>query len=287
VKRLFALCGLLLPLLVVADERILSYHSDITVGTDGWLNVTETIRVRAEGNRIRRGIYRDYPTTYKDRSGNTVEVDYQPLSVMRDDRIEKFHTERRSNGLRTYFGSSDTFLQPGEYTYQFRYRAGRMLGFFEEYDELYWNVTGLGWDFPIDRASATVYFGFLVDKHDIGIEAYTGGFGAAGKDYRASASERRADFETSRALDTGEGLTIAVNWPKGYVDEPGGMQRLTWLLIDNSNLLVALAGLFALLHSRVASFRTRPGTRGDGNALRASEKPVTRGAALYSPHGLR
>ncbi|MEX1265387.1 MAG: DUF2207 domain-containing protein, partial [Woeseia sp.] len=82
-KRLFGLGWLLLPLLAVADERILSYHSDITVDTDGWLNVTETIRVRAEGNRIRRGIYRDYPTTYKDRSGNTVEVHYQPLTVMR------------------------------------------------------------------------------------------------------------------------------------------------------------------------------------------------------------
>lgn len=246
-KRLVGLGWLLLPLLAVADERILSYHSDITIGTDGWLNVTETIRVRAEGNRIRRGIYRDYPTTYKDRSGNTVEVHYQPLSVMRDDRIEKFHTERRSNGVRTYFGSPDTFLQPGEYTYQFRYRAGRMLGFFDNHDELYWNVTGLGWEFPIDRASATVYFGFPVDEEDIGVEAYTGGSGATGSDYRAVSGDRRADFETSRELGAGEGLTIVVSWPKGYVDEPGGVQRLTWLLVDNTNLLVALAGLFALL----------------------------------------
>ncbi len=43
----------------VADERILSFHSDILVRADGWIEVTETIRVRAERNRIRFGIYRD------------------------------------------------------------------------------------------------------------------------------------------------------------------------------------------------------------------------------------
>ena len=43
-----------------ADERILDYRSDIEVHEDGWLTVTETIRVRAEGNQVRRGIYRDF-----------------------------------------------------------------------------------------------------------------------------------------------------------------------------------------------------------------------------------
>ena len=49
-----------------ADERILSYDSDLTVRSDGSLDVVETIRVRAEGSSIRRGIYRDFPTRYKD-----------------------------------------------------------------------------------------------------------------------------------------------------------------------------------------------------------------------------
>ena len=44
-----------------ADERILSWHSHIVVEKSGDLVVTETIRVRAEGDRIKRGIYRDIP----------------------------------------------------------------------------------------------------------------------------------------------------------------------------------------------------------------------------------
>jgi hypothetical protein len=47
-----------------ADERILSFDSTITVAHDGTLEVRETIRVNAEGDAIRRGIYRDFPTIY-------------------------------------------------------------------------------------------------------------------------------------------------------------------------------------------------------------------------------
>ena len=57
-----------------ADERILAYHSDIRIDADGAMTVTETIRVRAEGTNIRRGIYRTFPTTYRDRAGNAYRV---------------------------------------------------------------------------------------------------------------------------------------------------------------------------------------------------------------------
>ena len=46
---------LLLPFVALADERILDFHSEIRVMTNGMIEVTETIRVRAEGNRVRRG----------------------------------------------------------------------------------------------------------------------------------------------------------------------------------------------------------------------------------------
>jgi hypothetical protein len=47
-----------------ADERILSFDSDIEVRQDGTMTVTETIRVQSEQNQIKRGIYRDFPTRY-------------------------------------------------------------------------------------------------------------------------------------------------------------------------------------------------------------------------------
>jgi len=242
-----ALWFIVLPWAAFADERILDYESDILVRQDGWIEVTETITVRAEGAKIRRGIYRDYPTRYKDRFGNDVEVRYEPRSVLRDGRMEDFHSERRANGVRTWFGSADRLLDPGEYTYIYRYDAGRMLGFFDEYDELYWNVTGLGWEFPIDRASATVRFGLELPADSLSVLAYTGPSGAKGQAYTASTADSRAHVDTTTPLAPGEGLTIAVSWPKGYVARPAAMQQAGWLLADNANLLIAFAGLLGIL----------------------------------------
>jgi hypothetical protein len=154
-RRSWLLILLLLAASTLADERILSYHSDIHVRADGWIDVTETIQVRAEGNQIRRGIYRDYPTSYVDSFGNDHEVLYEPRSVIRNGEPETLNAEEYRNGVRTYFGRADRFLDPGEHTYVYRYEAGRMLGFFDDKDELWWNVTGNGWAFPIDKATAT------------------------------------------------------------------------------------------------------------------------------------
>ncbi len=238
---------LLLSSAAFADERILDFHSDILIMHDGWIEVTETIRVRAEGDRIRRGIYRDFPTEYEDKLGNQYVVGFEPLSVLRNNAPEDSHTQNIRGGKRTYFGSADRYINSGEHTYIFRYRASRMLGFFENHDELYWNVTGVEWAFPIDSASATVAFGFDVPSNDLTAEAYTGSYGYTKRDYTARIDPSgRVSFKTTKPLAALNGLTIVVGWPKGLVAEPTDVQRVGWLLKDNFSLLVAVAG-FALL----------------------------------------
>ena len=256
-NRIWFTCLLLLPALSFGDERILSYHSDILVKQDGWIEVTETIRVRAEGVQIRRGIYRDYPTRYEDRFGNDLQVLYEPRTVLRNNSSEEFRAEKRSNSVRTYFGRSDVMLNHGEHTYTYRYDAGRMLGFFDDFDELYWNVTGHEWNFPIDHASATVSFAFAVPPDSYGIDAYTGGFQENGKAFTYATDVRDSvTFQTTTPLGIGKGITIAVSWPKGLVDEPGDMQKLMWLLADNLNLLIALAGLVAIISYYIPVWRS-------------------------------
>ena len=76
--------------------------------------------------------------------------------MQRDNRSEAFHTTDRSNGIRVYIGASNVYLPNGFYDYQIRYRSSRQLVFFDDFDELYWNVTGTAWAFPIRLASARV-----------------------------------------------------------------------------------------------------------------------------------
>ena len=242
-RQVACLLLLALPLLAGADERILDFHSDITVREDGWIDVTETIRVRAEGDRIRRGIYRDFPTEYFDKLGNRYVVDFQPFAVFRNDAREPFKIVEYRNGVRTYFGRSDRFIDHGVHTYRFRYRASRMLGFFEEHDELYWNVTGFDWAFPIDRGSATVRFDFDVPAGNIATEGYTGPYGSDRQDFTSHVdADGVAHFEANDPLGPLNGLTIVVMWPKGLVTEPTVLDRATWILKDNVGLLIVLLG---------------------------------------------
>lgn len=204
-----------------ADERILAYDSNIKVHPDASMTVIETIRVRAEGKQIKRGIYRDFATDYKDRLGNRYQVEFEILSARKDGQPEPFDTRRLKSGVRTYIGANNVLLRPGEYTYTLAYRTTRQLGFFDDHDELYWNVTGNGWAFPIDYASASVTLPASIPGSEISIEGYTGRYGAKGQDYEARINDEGvAQFETTRTLARNEGLTIVVTWPKGYVTAP-------------------------------------------------------------------
>jgi hypothetical protein len=240
VKALLILGCLALIGSVQADERILSYHSDIIVAADASMVVEETIRVRAEGRDIRRGIYRDFPTRYRDRFDNLYIVAFDVLDVTRDGRSESYHTEKLSNGIRLYVGSSDVLLDPGAYTFMIRYRTDRQLGFFAAHDELYWNVTGNGWGFPIDKASATVILPDSIKQDDISIRGYTGREGSVAQDFEAEVVNRRAMIRSTTELGRWEGLTLVTKWPKGHVDEPSILQRSLWLLTDNLALLIAV-----------------------------------------------
>ncbi|MDJ0917531.1 MAG: DUF2207 domain-containing protein [Woeseiaceae bacterium] len=274
---------LLLSFAAHADERILSFHSDIVIKADASIEVTEVIRVRAEGKQIRRGIYRTIPTEYVDNAGNRHRVSIVPLSVLRDDRDEAFHVKTPRDQITVYFGRSDRYLETGDYEYRFRYRADRMLGFFETHDELYWNVTGFYWRFPIDRASASVSFDFDVSESDLVVDAYTGAFGQRGKDYSASVDDGPiVKFASNSPLSPVNGLTIAVAWPKGLVDEPGDLQRAMWFLNDNRSVLTALAGLIVLLAYYIPVWRKFGRDPAEGPVVTRYEPPHG-----YSPASLR
>ena len=238
----------LLPTSTPADERILEFRSDIHVHENGRLTISEFIRVRAEGQKIRRGIYRDFPTRYRDRLGNFVKVDFVPLSVHRNGNPEPWHTKNLSNGVRIYAGSENRTLEPGIHDYELVFASNRQLGFFDDHDELYFNAVGNGWVFPIDRAVATITLPFDISSDQLELDSYTGAFGLKESSTLAEVLDaNRVRFKTTRGLESGEGLTIAVAWPKGLIREPGPGQKIRWFLGDNAAAIVLLFGLLAPL----------------------------------------
>ncbi len=231
----------LLPGLVSAQEAIEDFAVSLQVEADGNLLVTERITVHAEGRDIRRGIYRDLPVGYALPLGLEQSSPISLLGVTRDGRPEAVRRERNGAWIRFYLGSPNVLLEPGRHSYELRYRVGRALLHHADTDELYWNVTGNGWVFPIRQASVEVH---LPTGARIGQwAAYTGGQGAQGKDFQIV--EQRDDFlrlVTTKVLPPHNGLTVAVDWQAGLVPRPGLLQSATRVLLDNLGL-----GLGALL----------------------------------------
>ncbi|MDO6962644.1 DUF2207 domain-containing protein [Rhizobium alvei] len=237
-----------------ADERILSFHSVIELAKSGKMTVTETIKVNAEGSRIRRGIYRDFPLTFVGDDGATHRVDFSLLSVERDGAPDDYHTETIDGGIRIYIGKEDVFLEPGEHSFQITYETGRQIRYFPTHDELFWNVTGTRWEFAIMEASATV-----VLPDGVRPEAttfFTGPEGATGKKARVMEEDGEVFFATTFPLNVKEGLTIGVKFAKGAIDPPSEEDLARWQMSDSWNMLLAIgAFLVVLLYYVVNWFR--------------------------------
>ena len=65
------------------QEQILKFQSLVQVHPDASLTVTETIKVKSRGWRIKRGIVRNFPTIYRDKAGRTVQVGFEVLEVLK------------------------------------------------------------------------------------------------------------------------------------------------------------------------------------------------------------
>ncbi len=229
-----------------AEEVIEQYRSDITVARDGTLHVAETIKVRAEGDQIKRGIYRDFPLTFEDADGKVHEVGFKLLSVTRDGKPEPHFTQSEGEYIRIYAGEESVFLERGSsYTYVFTYETDRQIRWFEDHAELYWNVTGNAWAFPIASALVRVT---LPDKAaPARWTAYTGLYGARGTDWRGAVTDGVLAVETTRTLRPGEGFTIVEEIPAGVVEPPSDLDNARYFLRDNRGAIIGGVGLVLVL----------------------------------------
>jgi len=224
-----------------AAEVIDSFASAITLEKSGAMTVAETITVNAEGNRINHGIFRDFPLYFTDAEGRRRSVDFDMVSVTRDGEDEPWHTESISGGIRIYAGSADVSVTPGRHRYVFTYKTNRQIRYFDDHAELYWNVTGNGWIFPIRSATATVQLPPGVAATDTVF--FTGPQGATGKNARVDEAGAGLVFATTAPLAAGEGLTFAIRMPKGSIDPPSADMESTWWLKDNRNYFIGFGGL--------------------------------------------
>lgn len=201
------------------EERIVRYVSEVVVQTNGDLEVTETITVRAEQERVKRGLLRNITTGHKDETGKPPAAAIQVLSVIRNGQAENFIVEELENGIRIRIGSADRLLIKGLHTYVVRYRAKNLVRFLQSRDELVWDAVGGGGGLDADEVQASIELpaGAVIKEKRaffIGLKRTI-----PKRPEIFAESEYRVVWRTTDRLKAGEGLRVRVTWQKGIVKD--------------------------------------------------------------------
>lgn len=221
---------LLLAALPAAARQltIQSFDAQVEIHPDGTMEVIETIEAHFTGSW--NGIYRTIPIEYRSPQGLDFTLFLEPLSVT-DDNANPLKYEQSRQGHSTKFKIWVPGAQDATRTVLLHYRVLNGLGFFEDHDELYWNVTGDEWEVPIEQASARI----ILPAGVTGLRAvaYTGVYGSREQNARVVVKGNEAEIHATRPLRYREGLTAVIGWDKGFVKEPGAAQKLSLFFRSN------------------------------------------------------
>jgi len=213
----------------VSADIIKDFHSEIKINSDSSVLIQEKIIYDFEGIE-KHGIYRTIPLKNYKNKKTKIEV----ISVV-DENSNQFNFTKSVSGgeLTIKIGDADKLIG-GVKEYNISYLVSNAVGYFDDFDEIYWNVTGNEWQSIIEKVSASV---ILPDGiNPINKSCYFGGKGATNK---CNISELNV-FSLNSILREGEGLTIALSFPKGIVKEPSKIEKIISLMVDNVILVLPI-----------------------------------------------
>lgn len=235
---------------IIFGERITDYSSDITVNDDGSIDVIERITVNSERQSINHGIYRDFPTIYSKFFVFRDVIDLKVDTVKRNGVKEPYVIESISGGKRIKIGSSSILIGRGIHKYELRYSVSEQVRYFDDHDELFYNITGNDWAFPIDNISADIHLPFELKDDDFNAYGYTGYVGDEGKKYSVDTISGKDTttirYNSTVSFNVGEGLTAVIEWPKGNVTDMGEAAVFQDILEDNVFIIIGSSVVFII-----------------------------------------
>ncbi len=247
------LAGLLLALPVFAQEQIDNYDVTININQDATINVSEKIDYNF-GDLERHGIFRYIPIKYKARGGN-FNFRISDISVT-DETGSSYTTDITypGNDVNIKIGDAD-ILVTGKKTYFINYTINRAINYFNDHDELYWNVTGDQWPVPILKSSAKIILPIGFAESQVMKQCFSGPYGSTASCAKIDLIKNDENgfvkeiIFSQDELNADEGLTIVAGWPKGIVYQPTLWQTIWETIKDNWILFLPIL-VFLLLFYR-------------------------------------
>lgn len=206
--RFLCICILsFVPALAHGAEVINSFRSAIEVFPDGSFTVTE--RIEYSFDESRHGIFREIPLTHPEGSDSFFQkrvLEIELTDVRLDGEPVPHEIESTKNLFKVRIGDPDTTLEGvHEYAVVYTVRGGLWYPK-DKPPELYFNVTGNGWDVPILSVEAMVYGKGLFRPER---SCYSGEEGSEGSCVISASTDDTVQFRTVLPLDPHEGMTVA------------------------------------------------------------------------------
>ena len=240
-------------ILAPAQEHIAYLLSSFQILPTGTIEVEEDVIVVANGEKLKNGLVKAMPKFTRSRTGVKKKVDINLLSVTINGRDVPYKLKEIGNQI--IFSPKENYvLEPGVYTYHFRYLLDRRLWYYDDFTEFYTDLTGT-YGLVIASANAVIS---VPDGKTFMSETALAGYPdtlSADRTVIARLSENALGFASVVALDAYEGMHLLVSLDKSVFIEPGLSRRFAWFVTDEGDILFALLGFLAIFGSYYLSLR--------------------------------
>lgn len=210
-KSLLFVLSLILGIQLSAQGFIIrNFEVKIQIEKQGYIQVDEMIKV--DFTERKRGIIRNIPFKYT-YQGKSYKTKIDKVTVEGWDY--KITDQNGQKSIR--IGHPDKYLD-GRQDYHIRYRVKGPFIRAKEYDEFYWNVTGNEWAAPIEQVKFDIE---LPDDTPLAyqdLKVFTGQTGSKTDSAFIEQSGRHITGTSIAGFNPGEGLTIALKLPSGYIN---------------------------------------------------------------------
>jgi len=237
-------------------ESIKSFQSDINILTDSQVDVKENIQYYFPVPQ--HGIIRYIPVKYATENAGSLTGSYDVYLTVTEVKAQKeggeiesvpFEENESGGKMSVKIGDPNKEIS-GNWTYIINYKVQRAINFSpkdnENQDEFYWNVTGNGWEVPIEKSSATIHFPEDINPDIWKFGCFTGTLGSQQKECSFEAtSTKSVEFKSRWELPARNGLTIVAGFPKNIIKQPTASEN--FYLALQHNLLIYVFLLIPLL----------------------------------------
>lgn len=206
--------GLVVPFSLRAQEteKIESFRADYNLTQEGTIKAQEEI-IYNFGAQQKHGIFRYLPYKYQMKEGGTEYINISNIKVRDvDDKGIPFERSKANGNLVLKIGDKNRTIT-GTKVYVLSYEIKGALRYLDT-DEFFWNVTGNGWEVPIENVQARVVTYKNFNDNQLSATCYYGPFDSKERCAGYKIFQDGAEYEQSNLVPH-EGLSIVFAAPKG------------------------------------------------------------------------